>query len=123
VAALGDHALLEVAMGKLLANALKYGAKRPVSLHVGRRGARAFMAIRDRGVGISLERQGSLFDRFSRRGLSTRQYGGLGLGLWTVRAIAEAHGGAVRVISQEGQGATFEVDLPATELASAPQSA
>jgi len=118
VVAVGDRALLEVAVGNLLANALKYGPKQPVTLRVELRGERAILSVRDRGSGIPAERQAGLFDRFSRGGVSTRQYGGLGLGLWTVRAIAEAHGGAVRVASQAGEGSTFEVDLPAAQASS-----
>jgi signal transduction histidine kinase len=41
-----------------------------------------------------------------------RHYGGLGLGLWAVRSIAEAHGWTVRARSEPGSGATFEVELP-----------
>ncbi len=118
VVAVGDRALVEVAVGNLLANAFKYGPKQPVTLRVELRDERAILSIRDRGTGIPAERQAGLFDRFRRGGISTRQYGGLGLGLWTVRAIAEAHGGAVRLVSQAGEGSTFEVDLPAAQASS-----
>jgi signal transduction histidine kinase len=46
------------------------------------------------------------------RGDRSRAERGLGLGLSLVKAIVEAHGGAVNVISEEGQGSTFEVRLP-----------
>ena len=114
VVVLGDRALVEVAVGNLLANAFKYGAKQPVTVRVELRGERALLSIHDRGMGIPADRELTLFDRFS-RGVSTRQYGGLGLGLWTVRAIAEAHGGGVRVTSEAGEGSTFEIDLPAVQ--------
>ena len=46
------------------------------------------------------------------RAASPSSHGGLGLGLWMVRTIAEAHGGAVTVESAPGQGATFTLILP-----------
>ena len=122
VVVLGDRALVEVAVANLLANAFKYGAKQPVTLRVELRGERAILSVHDRGMGIPADREVNLFDRFS-RGVSTRQYGGLGLGLWTVRAIAEAHGGGVRVTSQAGEGSTFEVDLPAIQPSPAERTA
>jgi PAS domain S-box-containing protein len=114
----GDRPLLDVLVTNLLANALKYGARQPVSFRVELHGDRATITVADRGIGIAAERQPTLFGRFS-RGVSSRHYGGLGLGLWTVRTIAEAHGGAVRVSSQAGRGATFEVELPARAKAPA----
>jgi signal transduction histidine kinase len=44
--------------------------------------------------------------------VSTRHYGGLGLGLFITRQIVEAHRGTLRVESQPGHGATFVVELP-----------
>lgn len=108
----GDRHLLQVLLENLLANALKYGDRKPVLLRVTARGGWATISVADRGIGIAAERLPAIFDRFS-RAVSPRHYGGLGVGLWTVRTIAEAHGGAVRVASEAGQGATFEVELPA----------
>ena len=110
----GDCGLLEVLVANMLANALKYGARQPVALLVAAHGGRASITVSDHGMGIAADRQPALFERFKRVD-SPRHYGGLGLGLWTVRAIAEAHGGSVRVTSEVGQGATFEVELPALE--------
>ena len=76
----------------------------------------------DRGIGIAAERQPALFSRFS-RAVSSRHYGGLGLGHWTVRTIAEAHGGSARVTSEAGLGSTFDVDLPTAEGAPAQDGA
>lgn len=56
-------------------------------------------------------RQGRNFERFE-RAVSDRHYGGLGLGLYISRRIVEAHGGAIRVRSEPGAGATFTVELP-----------
>ena len=72
------------------------------------------LAVADDGPGIALGDQPRLFQRFSRGSLAARRAEGLGLGLYVCRAIAEAHGGEVGVISRPGAGATFWLDLPAS---------
>ena len=71
------------------------------------------LAVCDDGPGIALGDQSRLFQRFSRGSLAARRAEGLGLGLYVCRAIAEAHGGEVGVISRPGAGATLWLDLPA----------
>jgi len=61
--------------------------------------------------GDVLRKMARIFDRFE-RAVSTRHYGGLGLGLYVSRRIVEAHGGTIRVASRPGDGATFTVELP-----------
>ena len=68
--------------------------------------------VRDSGVGIAPSEQRQIFTRFTRGGGSSRLYEGTGIGLAIVRAIAEAHGGRVRVASRPGEGARFELVLP-----------
>jgi signal transduction histidine kinase len=60
-----------------------------------------------------------LFQRFQ-RAVSARNFGGLGLGLYVVRVIVEAHGGTVRAESKLGEGATFIVELPQPGAAPVP---
>ncbi|WP_284665393.1 ATP-binding protein [Myxococcus sp. SDU36] len=67
--------------------------------------------MRDFGVGIPRKDQTRIFERFE-RAVSSRNYGGLGLGLWISRQVVEAHGGVIRVESEPGNGATFTVELP-----------
>ncbi|TFC25854.1 HAMP domain-containing histidine kinase [Cryobacterium sp. MDB1-18-2] len=67
--------------------------------------------VRDDGPGISIEAQEHIFERFT-RGAVGRGETGSGLGLAIVAAIADAHGGSVLVTSQQGQGATFTLDIP-----------
>ncbi|HTN87413.1 MAG TPA: ATP-binding protein, partial [Sorangium sp.] len=62
-------------------------------------------------IGIPAEVQPQLFERF-RRGVSSRNYGGLGLGLFITRTIVEAHGGRICLSSEVGQGSTFCIALP-----------
>jgi signal transduction histidine kinase len=71
------------------------------------------VTVRDTGVGIPPEHHTRVFDPFFQvDNSSTREYGGTGLGLNIVKRFVEAHGGAVWVESQEGQGATFYFTLP-----------
>jgi PAS domain S-box-containing protein len=107
-----DRRKLRRVVTNLLSNALKFGSKHPILVVLdGGLEDRVQMCVRDRGVGIPLEDQARIFERFQ-RAVSDRHYGGFGLGLWIVRQVVEAHGGTVRVVSELGAGATFTVELP-----------
>jgi PAS domain S-box-containing protein len=95
----------------LLANAVKYGAGKPVEVTWGEQAGVAWLEVRDNGIGIEASDQRQIFERFE-RAVSSRNYGGLGLGLYIVKRIVEAHGGSVRVESVPGAGARFRVELP-----------
>ena len=70
-------------------------------------------SVTDHGIGIPRDEIPQLFERFHRaRNVSSRYYGGLGLGLYIARAIIEAHNGSISVQSGEGQGSTFTMSLP-----------
>jgi two-component system, OmpR family, sensor kinase len=75
-------------------------------------GEQAAIWVRDTGVGIPASEQRRIFSRFSRGVQSRGRYEGTGIGLAIVRAIAEAHGGRVRVTSRPGEGARFDILLP-----------
>jgi signal transduction histidine kinase len=71
------------------------------------------VSVRDTGSGISAEHLPYVFDRFYRADKSrTRETGGAGLGLAIVRQLVVAHGGAINVTSEPGQGSTFTFTLP-----------
>ena len=106
-----DRLRLEQVVTNLLSNAIKYGANQPVEMSVVQDGPLALLTVRDHGIGIALEHQARIFQRFE-RAVSERHYGGFGLGLWIVRQIVESLGGDIRVESQPGRGATFTVTLP-----------
>lgn len=107
-----DRLRLEQVVENLTRNAMIYGAGKPIELVVqGERDGRAVLAIRDHGIGIDKALQEKVFQRFE-RAVSARHYGGLGLGLYIVKQIVEAHHGTVQVESEPGQGATFWVHLP-----------
>jgi signal transduction histidine kinase len=69
------------------------------------------VVVADHGIGIAPEDVERIFHRYE-QAISSRAFGGLGLGLYIARQIIEAHGGTIRVESQFGAGSTFTVDLP-----------
>jgi NO-binding membrane sensor protein with MHYT domain/anti-sigma regulatory factor (Ser/Thr protein kinase) len=105
-----DGARLEQVVASLLANAVKYGQGRPIDVTLTGEGGVAQLAVRDRGMGIPPEDRQRIFERFERA--ASRNFGGLGLGLYIVRQIVEAHGGSIHVESALGEGSTFTVLLP-----------
>ncbi len=105
-----DPFRIEQVVTNLVANAIKFGAGRPIDVAVARAGAFARITVRDQGPGISPDDQRRLFERFSRFG--SPNTGGFGLGLWITRSIVEAHGGLISVESRPGEGAQFTVQLP-----------
>lgn len=106
-----DRMRLEQILVNLLSNALKYGGGRPVTVAASRERDVAVLMIADRGIGIAAEDHERIFARFE-RAVSSRHYGGLGLGLYIVREVVQRMGGTIRVASKPGEGATFLVTLP-----------
>jgi PAS domain S-box-containing protein len=106
-----DRVRMAQVVRHLVANAMKFGPGKPVEVALEVLPEMAVLEVRDHGIGIAPERVVGLFQRFE-RAVSVKHYGGLGLGLYRVRRIVEAHGGEVTVDSVPGQGATFRVHLP-----------
>ena len=78
----------------------------------------AVIRVRDRGIGIPLEEQSQIFERFYRAEDSDqRNIPGTGLGLALVHHIVKAHGGQVAVESLSGRGSTFSILLPISLIA------
>jgi PAS domain S-box-containing protein len=98
----------------LLSNALKYSPEgSDIDVRVAREDGHVATSVTDHGIGIPRDEIPQLFERFHRaRNVSSRYYGGLGLGLYIARAIVEAHGGEITVESEEGSGSTFTMRLP-----------
>ncbi|MEP0917203.1 ATP-binding protein [Leptolyngbya sp. DQ-M1] len=114
---LGDATRLQQVVWNLLSNAIKFTPEGgQVEVHLERLDNQAQIRVRDTGVGIPPSFVPHVFDYFRQAdGATTRQFGGLGLGLAIVRQIVEAHGGTVWAESPgEAQGATFTVRLPLT---------
>lgn len=106
-----DRSRLDQIVTNLLSNAIKYGEGKPIEIQVGGDARTALLEVRDQGIGIPEEQQALIFRAFE-RAVSSRHYGGLGLGLHIVSQLVERLGGAVRVQSEAGRGATFTVALP-----------
>jgi PAS domain S-box-containing protein len=106
-----DRVRVEQVVTNLVANAMKYGAGKPIDVSLVQQGAHAVLEVRDHGPGIPGPDFARLFQRFERVG-SIRHYGGLGLGLYFVREIVAAHGGSVAASNAAGGGASFIVRLP-----------
>jgi len=118
---LGDRDRLAVALDALLENAVAHttpGDHIEVSARLDDGGV--VLAVADSGCGIRDADLRRIFQRFARaEPRRSRSSGGLGLGLAIVQAIAEAHGGSVRVQSTFGHGSEFEVHLPLAPAAAA----
>jgi signal transduction histidine kinase len=98
----------------LVSNAVKF-TDAGGEVHVGLRvtGEVAELQVRDTGMGIPIEEQGRLFQKFFRSSLATEHaIQGTGLGLHIVRSIAEAHHGEIRFQSAPGEGTTFWFTVP-----------
>lgn len=106
-----DKRKMEQILSNLLANAIKYGAGQPVTVRLYASEADAVMEVQDQGIGIAKAHQHRIFNRFERV-VSGQAKQSLGLGLYIVRSLVEAHGGSVGVQSDEGRGALFTVTLP-----------
>ncbi len=106
-----DRFRLEQVFTNLLTNAVKYGKGQPVMVMITKDSQHAIVAIQDKGIGISKEDQERIFGQFE-RAIESKEISGLGLGLYIVKNILEAHGGSITVESSVGAGATFIVKLP-----------
>jgi signal transduction histidine kinase len=106
-----DRLRLDQVITNLLHNALKYGRGRPVEVSLCADGDVTRLHVRDQGIGIAEDDVGRVFGRFE-RAVSSRSYGGIGVGLYIVDQIVRAHGAAIRVESALGEGSTFVVELP-----------
>jgi signal transduction histidine kinase/CheY-like chemotaxis protein len=112
---IGDANRLQQVVWNLLANAIKFtptGGR--IEVKVERADRNLQIQVTDNGQGIGNDFLPFIFDRFRQGdGTTTRQHGGLGLGLAIVRHLVELHGGTIHADSAgEGKGATFTIKLP-----------
>lgn len=112
---LADPDRLDRIIVNLVGNALKYSRERVVvSADGDGAGAEVKISVRDRGPGISPEDLPRIFERYYR---GQRHEGeGLGLGLFIVRKLVEAHGGRIWADSTPGEGSTFTFTLPVARM-------
>jgi PAS domain S-box-containing protein len=115
----GDPVRLQQVVWNLLSNAIKFTPREGrVQIRSERVNSHLEIVVSDTGQGISPDFLPHVFDRFRQADQKTsRQHGGMGLGLAIVRHLVELHGGMVRAESDgEGKGATFTVMLPITPI-------
>ncbi len=115
---LGDANRLQQVVWNLISNAVKFtNSGGRVCVKVSRGGGAVDVSVSDTGQGISKEFLPYVFDRFRQAdSTTTRQHGGLGLGLAIARHLVEIHGGTIRAESKgENHGATFTIRLPLLE--------
>lgn len=109
----GDELRLRQILVNLIGNSIKFTAKGSVTVSVTseKRGddrLKLHFTVADTGIGISAEKQETIFDSFSQGDSSTtREFGGTGLGLTICKQLVEMMGGQIRLESIEGQGANF----------------
>ena len=111
----GDSNRLQQVIWNLLSNAVKFtNSGGTVSVRLYQQDSAVEVEVADTGHGISREFLPFVFDRFRQADSSTtRQHGGLGLGLAIARHLVEIHGGSIRAESQgKGQGSAFTIRLP-----------
>jgi signal transduction histidine kinase/DNA-binding response OmpR family regulator len=114
-AIIGDPDRLQQIVWNLLSNAVKFtSGGGVVTVSARRQDSTVSIRVHDTGAGIKAEHLPLIFERFQQvDSTTTREHGGLGLGLAIVRHLAEAHGGTVNAQSQGlGWGSTFTVSLP-----------
>jgi two-component system, OmpR family, phosphate regulon sensor histidine kinase PhoR len=109
----GDREALRQVLDNLLTNAIKYTADGgEVRLSLAREGQNAILKLKDNGVGIPLEHQARVFERFYRVDKHrSREDGGTGLGLSIVKHLVHSMNGKVALASEPGCGSTFTVQM------------
>ena len=115
----GDPVRLQQVVWNLLSNAIKFTPRGGhVQIRSERVNSHLEIVVSDTGQGIASDFLPHVFDRFRQADQKTsRQHGGMGLGLAIVRHLVEMHGGSVRASSEgEGRGSTFTVMLPITPV-------
>ena len=106
---------MEQVLINLLSNAMKYGGGKPIQISLIQSAPHTTrLSVQDHGMGIPVEKQAIIFDRFERASTS-HTIGGLGLGLYIARQIVEAHQGKISLTSTVGEGSTFTLELPTVE--------
>jgi len=123
---LTDTHRLQQILRNLLSNAFKFTDQGTVTLSIARPGPDMILpesipsadqaiciAVKDMGIGIPEEKQGTIFEAFRQAdGSTSRKYGGTGLGLSISRELTKLLGGEIRLQSREGEGSTFTLILP-----------
>ena len=114
---MGDEYQLVMAIRNLLSNAITFSpVNSRITVGAKLKDGVVEITVSDQGIGISLENQSRIFERFYRVDPArSRSTGGTGLGLAIVKHVCENHGGEVSIWSVQGQGSTFTMKFPEME--------
>jgi signal transduction histidine kinase len=104
-----DPSAIEQIIQHLVSNAVQYGLGRPISVKVDRHQGQLRLRVCDNGGGPAAGARARVFSR--RLGPRTARTGGMGMSLWLVRELAEAHGGSAALEFDKGVGSTFTITL------------
>ncbi len=105
-----DKHRIEQVITNLLTNGIKYGSGKPIEIKVSAENNQAVIVIQDNGIGIAELDLKRIFQRYER--VHGSGVSGLGLGLYVVNQIIEAHNGIIDVKSHVGEGSKFTINLP-----------
>ena len=109
----GDPVRIRQILQNLVSNAIKFTERGSVSISIDHDGQVLLLRVTDTGVGIALDHQARIFERFAQADASTtRRYGGSGLGLAICKALVDLMGGEIALASAPDCGASFTVSLP-----------
>ena len=108
-----DSIYMRRMLDNLIGNALKFTpAGGTVTVQMEQEDAQVIIRVSDTGIGIPLEEQERIFERFYQvNGSTRRHYGGVGLGLSLVKRICAHQGWQVGVVPRQPQGSCFQVRL------------
>lgn len=109
-----DIGKIKQVIGNLIDNAIKYTVKGSINISVSTDAEKAFIKIKDTGIGIDKEEIGKLFTKFTRaKDANKTNVIGTGLGLYIAKKMTEAHHGDIKIESEGlGKGTTFIIELP-----------
>ena len=106
-----DRFRLDEALSNVISNAIKYGAGHPIDIQLQARDEKAVVVVEDHGIGIAPDDLSRIFERFERT-IASKNYGGLGLGLYITRKIVEQHRGSITAENRPTGGARFVIEVP-----------
>lgn len=110
IAIQSDRHRLKQVLLNLVDNAVKYSdPQTPITIKLTQEQERVIIQVCDRGVGITLQQQNRIFERFYRVDEARNRSGGTGLGLSIVKTLVEGMGGYITVHSQPQHGSTFTI--------------
>ena len=106
-----DRIRIEQILANLISNVIYHAPGCPVKISAMEHDNKVRLVVQDFGPGITTRDQGKVFDSYERGG-SAHNESGLGLGLYIVKRIVEAHQGSIRLESEPGHGSKFIIELP-----------